>query len=175
MRALWDHRLVVLVVAAFVTLAAAPAASGSSVVSRHSDRIDIELVTLFGSSSFSSCDLSFVARVDGNGRMWIDDIAIVGPNPCGDVRPCQVDGTGTSLPWIGQIAHRGEGGYRVGLSACIDTCIGVFRGRLPMFLESDRLGRWRAEFSHAPLGASGLQLDGRLRLDPQDGFHLREK
>jgi hypothetical protein len=123
------------------------------------------VTSVFGTWRFDDrCDTRFAIRVDGEGRTWSRGFRAAGDSPCPDVKPCgkAVGGTGVEYPWRGRIARRGDGAlvYEV-KRACLNTCLGLFRGPIRMELVQTERG-WRLETDKTNVGVSGWQFNDPL-------------
>ena len=115
--------------------------------------------TLAGDMNFARCLYNFNLQIDGRGRTKVDTMITGGKSPCNDIRPCRDKKRTRWLTWSGQIERTSDGRLIHRADACIDTCLGQFKGTLVMRL-SRRGERWRATVDEAPVGMSGLVIEG---------------
>lgn len=122
-------------------------------------RLDFSIRTLAGELPFARCLYNYDLQVDGSGRTRMSGIISAGENPCNDVRPCKNATRPGWAPWEGRIVREPDGGLLHRVDACIDTCLGQFKGQLVMRL--DKRGRaWRASVRRDFVGTSGFVLEG---------------
>jgi len=135
----------------------------------------MHMLSVVDDLDFAECDVVFTIRVDGSGRVRLDDMWVRGTSPCNDVRPCQEEYQDLR-PWRGTIAGRAGDGLRLSLKACFDTCMGRFAGPLETTLTptSDRGWRLSLDPGAGRIGDSGWRLEGSgWRLSPTGGPKLR--
>jgi hypothetical protein len=126
---------------------------------RSRGQVDFTIRTLAGDIPFASCLYNYFLRVDGDGRTSMDGMISAGENPCNDVRPCVNRQHTGWLPWSGRIRRLEDGSLVHRVDACIDTCLGQFKGLLVMRLA--RHGRtWRATSARTQVGDSGFVIGG---------------
>jgi hypothetical protein len=121
------------------------------------NRLRFTVRTLAGDMPFARCLYNYDLQIDGSGRTLIDGMISAGKNPCNDVRPCPNAKHTDWLPWHGRIERR-AGGFIHRVDACVDTCLGQFKGELIMRLE-ERGGSWRATAVQSQVGSSGFVFD----------------
>ncbi len=119
--------------------------------------IDYTVRSMVGDLSFASCFIYGKARIDGSGKIALYELLISGEKPCNDIRPCMAE---HRFPWLGQIRSDRAGGFKAEFSACYDTCLGQFRGKLRTRVTREG-GKLRFE-TYGPklVGGSGLESDG---------------
>jgi hypothetical protein len=136
--------------------------------------IDVWSRTAFGRIPFSyDCSFTFDLRVASDGSTTMDRLLFGGAlGGCGDIRPCEPDaltpsrddrrglGQADHSPWRGRLVALGDGRFANRAKACFDTCAGRFDGKLEIVLQR-RGGRWIGLATRAPVGATGMELDGR--------------
>jgi hypothetical protein len=133
------------------------------------------LKTLFGDSWFATCKLSFTMRVDGAGRIGVDEASIeqalgAVEGPCGDIQRCRIRSTGETpweynRPWRGRIRSTSDARLIAEIDLCFDSCAGRLQGRTAIPMTRDERG-WRLEAADAAVGRSGLSVSGTWRLTP---------
>lgn len=126
--------------------------------------IAIVIRSVVGDMPFGTCFYSFDMRVDGSGRTYLEEIAVGGPSPCNDMKPCDND---DPKPWRGRIEAAPDGRLSHVVDACFDTCMGQFVGELRLGLERVD-GRWTLTADRALTGSSGYQIDGSWRTEQRD-------
>jgi hypothetical protein len=123
-----------------------------------SDHSLLSIRTLAGDMPFGRCLYNYELQIDSRGRTLLSGHIAAGQNPCNDVRPC-VNADGTDwLPWRGRIQRTRDGRLVHVVDACVDNCLGQFKGRLVMSLERHR--GWRATAERETVGSSGFTLSG---------------
>jgi hypothetical protein len=141
----------------------------------------LRLRTLFGNAHFANCVLRFVGRVGPSGKLTIDSVMVsdgrVGGDACGDIQPCVPRVTDSHmgqprLPWRGTIGGSQDGDIVAQVALCFDTCAGRLQGHTEMRL-TRVIGGWAMRAIDAPVGRSGLSLDGTWRGTTAPLMHLR--
>lgn len=123
-------------------------------------KMHMGVVSLFGTWRFGKpCRTRFHVHVDGRGRAWVDAFSAAGPSPCPDVYGCgETAGGGVPIPWRGRIESASDESARLVIKrACLDTCLGLYRGKLELGLVKTADG-WRVETEQSTLGKSGWQI-----------------
>lgn len=123
-----------------------------------SDPIDHTMHSMVGRVRFKNCLATHTLYVDGAGRTRMD-LLMGGKPPCNDLRPCQTKAGREPPPWHGQLVRQADGALANVVDACLDTCLGIFEGKLVLPFERER-GTWRIRAPRVPIGDSGWQLDG---------------
>lgn len=153
--------------------AAQPYARGGCVLRLFSNKIDVWSRTALGRLPFSyDCSFSFELHVAADGSTVMDRLLFGGTQGgCGDIRPCEPNALEPSmydrrnlapadhLPWHGRLVSLGGGRFVNRAKICLDTCAGRFDGTLELLLER-RGGRWAVRADRAPVGTTGMELDG---------------
>jgi hypothetical protein len=134
--------------------------------------------TPFGAMRFGDCTIAFELTVARDGRIWLDRITIGGASPCNDVRPCAPKADLAALkdpydmfppshgfPWRGRIVAGSGDRYDGWIDACLVSCLGRFRGRMPIDLVRE-LGEWAIRARASGLGTDGMSLTADWQLDP---------
>jgi hypothetical protein len=139
-----------------------------------SGRMSFTVVSMFGDERFARCPVRFDLRVDAAGRLAFRKVTIVEgygtlPN-CGDMLACRSAAefrkdTEHTLPWTGRVVAR-DGGLRLRIDTCFDTCFGRFEGPSEFELERSGQRRWRMRSARSAVGVSGFELSGSLLLAP---------
>jgi hypothetical protein len=133
---------------------------------------DLTVLSAVQELTFSRCVVEFELLVDGAGRVKVHHLSMLGQRPCNDLDACFVRGF-MAPAWDGAI-ESGRGGPVLRLDACLDTCLGRFRGPLEMPLRRER-GRLWLDGSRARVGSSGWTLDGRFLLRPERPIEIRAR
>lgn len=137
-----------------------PRLSGGCTIEVAGDRVPMRVLTGFGDFAFDRCSVRYTIRSDSQGRAWMDELEVDGPDEggCGDVNQCVVPGTFTFQPWKGRLRADGPNRFVHRMSMCLRTCVGLFVGPLETRLVRDG-DRWRVE----PLpGSTGFRMYGPL-------------
>jgi hypothetical protein len=151
--------------------------SGGCVVKVADERSKMSILTMFSRMPFATCGFEYDLHVGSDGTVAFADVGITTvKGPCADAVAC-LDPASTfddvrKIPWRGSIEAAGQGGFRLTVDACLDTCVGRFEGPLELDLLPSGPG-WALEARSAPIGKSGFLLDGRwnvgrMGLEPRD-------
>lgn len=162
--------------------AAFPRVSGGCTFSVSTPRAaTLTVATAVGELDLSDCLIHYQARVDAQGRTWIDRFAIdrdVGEfNACGDVYSCLMDADvdnpadTSQIPIRGRLVSTGGAGFVHKIDICVASCLGYFVGRLDITFVHGSRG-WRAEAADASVGRSGLRFDTPFEVETR-GLQLR--
>lgn len=150
-----------------VSAAEYPTISGGCDVQVLGEKIEMTVMTPFGSFKFGDCLVSYQMKVDASGRTRTYFFTVDGPleTGCGDVNPCANESLTETAVWKGRIERADDGQLVHRVSACLDTCVGAFVGELEIRMVP-QAGRWRAEYVDADVGTSGFRLNGDLGVKP---------
>jgi len=135
-----------------------PLVSGGCVL-KAKGRADFVIATAIEELFFSHCTVSFDMRVDGSGRVKIDEVIILGKQPCNDAEPCFEWNTRPD-PWDGQIQTGPNNRLELHVDMCFDTCMGHFEGPFVADLRQVSSDRLRITAPDTAVGLSGWKLDG---------------
>ncbi len=127
-------------------------------------RVSLSVLTMFGTLPFADCFAIHSMHLSSSGRV-VFDISIAGKTPCNDIRACTGVDDGGTPRWEGRLERTAGGDLHTHLGACLDTCMGQFKGRLTVALRPDG-DRWRGAATRQEVGTSGFQFDGRWRSGP---------
>jgi hypothetical protein len=130
-------------------------------------KMDIRLLTAVSDLPVSSCLVLFTMRIDGRGEVGVDELEAQGPTPCNDIRPC-LRPNGFPPPMRGRLLTADDGGARLELDMCLDTCLGRFAAPFETSVEPAARGHWKLvpDDRRVTLGDSGWRFEG-------DGWELR--
>lgn len=141
-------------------LKGARAARGGCAFETFAENIDMSIVSPLGHFVFAECGASYKLRIDGHGRVLLQDFHVLGDSPCFDIESCfsRVDERQRFSPWRGKI-RAPDGRLELVVNACLDTCVGHFEGPLVLRLRKSAHG-WRALSGAGAIGDSGWELRG---------------
>ncbi len=143
-------------------------------------RSNVTVRTAFGSIPFGACTIAFDVSIDGQGRMWLDNLRIGGLSPCNDMRPCappevlaKMDDPYDAIPldkappWTGKLRAAGDGNFTSAIEVCVDTCIGRYEGKVNVSLVDIAGPSWRMVMKNAGIGETGFAIDGKWEVEPR--------
>lgn len=137
-----------------------PVVSGGCLLRVTTDEVPMSVWGPFGVLPYGDCTVRYSVRVDGSGRAWIVDFRIDGSNPCVDTVQC-LDDASQKAPWAATVDRSDDGRLLLRIpDACLDTCIGRFRGAWDMEMTETARG-WRLRFPPS-LGTTGWRVDGAV-------------
>jgi hypothetical protein len=135
-------------------------------------RIAFAVLSSFGPISFARCTFATNLLIGPSGEVWLDNLTVLDlvSGPCPDIVPC-LSGDGKK-PWRGSLEPAGPGRFGLRVHACLESCVGRFEGRVELQMRREA-GDWRLAADKAPVGDSGLRIDGNWDLD--DGLAIHDR